>query len=47
MIGIDTNILARYYIADVGDAEAARQHQQARQLIESGQPLMVCKTVLL
>jgi predicted nucleic-acid-binding protein len=47
MIGIDTNILARYYIADVGDAEAARQRELARQLIESGQPLMVCKTVLL
>jgi len=47
MIGIDTNILARYYIADAGDAEAVRQHELARQLIESGQPLMVCKTVLL
>lgn len=47
MIGIDTNILARYYIADSGDAEAARQHELARLLIESGQPLMVCKTVLL
>lgn len=47
MIGIDTNILARYYIADAGDAESTRQHELARQLIESGQPLMVCKTVLL
>lgn len=47
MIGIDSNILARYYIADSGDAEAVRQHELARQLIESGQPLMVCKTVLL
>lgn len=47
MIGLDTNILARYYIADAGDAEADKQHEQARQLIESGQPLMVCKTVLL
>lgn len=47
MIGIDTNIFARYYIADVGDAEASRQRELARRLIESGQPLMVCKTVLL
>lgn len=47
MIGIDTNILARYYVADTGDAEAVRQRELARQLIESGQPLMVCKTVLL
>jgi predicted nucleic-acid-binding protein len=47
MIGIDTNVLARYYIADAGDAEAMRQRDLARQLIESGQPLMVCKTVLL
>lgn len=47
MIGLDTNILARYYIADAGDAEASRQHELARRLIESGQPLMVCKTVLL
>lgn len=41
MIGLDTNILARYYIADVGDAEAEKQHEQARQLIESGLPLMI------
>lgn len=47
MIGVDTNILARYYIADAGDAESLRQRALARQLIESGQPLMVCKTVLL
>ncbi|MDI6749185.1 MAG: type II toxin-antitoxin system VapC family toxin [Pseudomonadota bacterium] len=47
MIGLDTNVLARYYIADAADAEAQRQRELARQLIESGQPLMVCKTVLL
>ena len=47
MIGLDTNVLARYYIADKADAEAARQHAAARRLIESGQPLMVCKTVVL
>ena len=47
MIGLDTNVLARYYIQDEADAEAQRQHEAARTLIESGQPLMVCKTVLL
>lgn len=47
MISLDTNILARYYVADVADAEAQRQHEAARKLIESGQPLMICETVLL
>ena len=47
MIGLDTNILARYYIQDEGDEEAQKQHVAAHRLIESGQPLMVCKTVLL
>jgi len=47
MIGLDTNVLARYYIADEADAEAAEQHEAARRLVESGQPLRVCKTVVL
>ena len=47
MIGLDTNVLARYYIQDEGDEEAEKQHLAARRLIESVQPLMVCKTVLL
>jgi predicted nucleic-acid-binding protein len=47
MIGLDTNVLARYYIQDEGDEEAARQHEAARRLVESGRPLMVCKTVVL
>lgn len=47
MIGLDTNVLARYYIDDAGDAEARRQREAARRLIESGQPLAVCKTVVL
>lgn len=47
MIGLDTNVLARYYIDDVGDAQATRQRVAARRLIESGQPLMVGKTVIL
>lgn len=47
MIGLDTIVLARYYIDDKSDAEAERQRSAARRLIESGQPLMVCKTVIL
>jgi predicted nucleic-acid-binding protein len=47
MIGLDTNVLARYYVEDQSDAEAERQRMAARRLIESGQPLMVCKTVIL
>lgn len=46
MIGVDTNILARYYIQDEDDSEADWQRLAARNLIESGQPLMVCKTVI-
>ena len=47
MIGLDTNVLARYYVEEKTDAEAQRQRVAARKLIESGQPLMVCKTVIL
>lgn len=47
MIGLDTNVLARYYIDDDTDAEAARQRQAAQRLIESGNALLVGKTVLL
>jgi predicted nucleic-acid-binding protein len=47
MIGLDTNVLARYYIDDAGDAQAQRQRLAARRLIESGQALMVSKTVIL
>ena len=47
MIGLDTNVLARYYIDDDADAQAQRQRLAARRLIESGQPLMVGKSVIL
>ena len=47
MIGLDTNVFARYYIDDDADAEAQRQRSAARRLIESGQPLMVCQSVIL
>ncbi len=47
MIGLDTNVLARYYIDDAADIESGKQRLHARALLESGQTLMVCKTVLL
>ncbi len=47
MIGLDTNVLARYYVDDDADREAGRQRELALRLIESGKQLMVCKTVLL
>ncbi len=48
MIGLDTNVLARYYLAGHdADAATARQQQAARRLLEGGQPLHVAKTVLL
>ncbi len=47
MIGLDTNVLARYYIDDKADTEAMRQRLAARRLMESGQPLMVSKSVIL
>ncbi|MCU7836228.1 MAG: type II toxin-antitoxin system VapC family toxin [gamma proteobacterium symbiont of Taylorina sp.] len=47
MIGLDTNILARYYIQDKSDCEAQKQHKLAKEVLESGKPLMVCLTVIL
>jgi len=47
MIGLDTNVLARYYVQDESDAETLAQHEAARRIIEAGTPLMVSKTVLL
>lgn len=47
MIGLDTNVLARYYIQDESDTESVKQHKATKKLIESGESLMVCKTVIL
>lgn len=47
MIGLDTNILVRYYIYDSSDAEAKRQRLVAQRLIDSEQPLSICKTVII
>ena len=45
MFGLDTNVLARYYVREGGRAQA--QEEAARNLIERGGPLFVPKTVLL
>ena len=47
MIGLDTTILARYYVQGLADADTLKQREATRRLMESGKPLMVCKTVLL
>lgn len=49
MIGLDTNVLARYYTAasSKDDAATATQCQAARKLIEGGKRLMVSQTVVL
>jgi predicted nucleic-acid-binding protein len=46
MIGLDTNVLARYYVASP-DAVTQQQSVLARKLIESGKKLFVSKSVLL
>ena len=48
MIGLDTNVLARYFVEEAdADSATAAQRQAARQLIESGQELFLPKTVVL
>ena len=47
MIGLDTNVLARYYVEDASDPESTLQREAARRLIDSGTRLAVCKSVLL
>ena len=48
MIGLDTNVLARYFVEEEGaDPATQAQRQAARQLIESGLTLFLPKTVAL
>jgi predicted nucleic-acid-binding protein len=48
MIGLDTNVLARYFVEEAeADAATQRQREAARDLIESGQELFLPKTVAL
>ncbi len=46
MIAVDTNVLARYYVAS-SDELSKKQSASAQKLIESGRALFVSKTVLL
>ena len=46
MIALDTNVLARYYVAS-SDAPSQKQSAAARKLLESGKSLFVSKTVVL
>lgn len=45
--GLDTNVLVRYYVSDETDPATERQRALARDLIDSGEPLAVCRTVVL
>ena len=46
MIALDTNVLARYYVAS-SDMPSQKQSTAAKKLLESGKALFVCKTVVL
>lgn len=46
MIALDTNVLARYYVAS-SDAPSQQQSAAARKLLESGKSLFVSKSVVL
>jgi predicted nucleic-acid-binding protein len=47
MIALDTNILARFYVDDPGDKEAARQRPVARAIMTNSPSLFVPLTVVL
>lgn len=47
MIGIDTNILARFYVDDAADPEAARQRPIAQRLMTESAQIFVPLTVVL
>ncbi len=47
MIALDTNILARFYVDDPADPEAARQRPIAHRLLTESQKIFVPLTVIL
>ena len=47
MIAVDTNILARFYVDDPGDPEAAKQRPIARAIMADSPSLFVPMTVVL
>lgn len=47
MIAVDTNILARFYVDDPSDPEAAKQRPVARKVLADSASLFVPRTVIL
>jgi predicted nucleic-acid-binding protein len=47
MIGIDTNILARFYVDELNDPEAAKQRPIARRILTESEQILVPVTVIL
>jgi predicted nucleic-acid-binding protein len=47
MISLDTNVIARFYVDDPSDPEAAKQRPLARQVFEDSSALFVPMTVVL
>ena len=47
MIGLDTNMLARFYVDDPNDPEAAKQRPIARRIVTGSEQLFVPLTVIL
>ncbi len=47
MIALDTNVLARFYVDDPADPEAALQRPIARRLLTQAKPVFVPLTVVL
>jgi predicted nucleic-acid-binding protein len=47
VIAVDTNILARYYVDDPGDAEAAGQRRRAERVMRDSAHVFVPLTVVL
>jgi predicted nucleic-acid-binding protein len=47
MIALDTNVLARFYVEDPNDSEAAKQRVIARRVITEAQGLFVPQSVIL
>lgn len=47
MIGVDTNILARFYVDDPNDPEAVKQRPIARRILTESKQIFVPLTVIL
>ncbi len=47
MIGLDTNVLARFYVDDPNDAEATKQRPLAKKVLSESKQLFVPLTVVL